>query len=123
MARGRRSTSSANCWRNSNERARDRVSGERLPDAVSRLPPPAGPRPESLRCDCGAHPGRAPYVRKMGGAPQPPLDRLRTVTKSQAQRALRQSTADLVGALRGRSRRVRRASKGCRGASSTCCCT
>ncbi len=48
---------------------------------------------------------------KMGGAPvQPPLDRL-TVTTSQAQRALRQSTADLLAlfdaAISARQARVK----------------
>ena len=66
-----------------------------LPDAIWRLPPPAG-RGRTIAAIVAHIQGVRRTFGKLGGAPvQPPLDRL-TVTRSQAQRALRQSTADLL---------------------------
>ena len=81
-----------------------------LPDALWRLAPPAGRGRTSAAIVAHIHGVRRTFG-KMGGAPvRPPLDRL-TVTKSQAQRALRQSTADLLAlfeaALSARHARVK----------------
>ena len=81
-----------------------------LPDAIWRLPPPAG-RGRTIAAIVAHIQGVRRTFGKLGGAPaQPPLDRL-TVTKSQAQRALRQSTADLLAlfeaALSARQARVK----------------
>lgn len=66
-----------------------------LPDALWRLAPPAG-RGRTLAAIVAHIHGVRRTFGKMGGAPvQTPLNRL-TVTKSQAQRALRQSTGDLL---------------------------
>ena len=81
-----------------------------LPDAIWRLPPPAG-RGRTIAAMVAHIQGVRRTFGKLGGAPvQPPLDRL-TVTKSQAQRALRQSTAHLLAlfeaAISARQARVK----------------
>jgi len=81
-----------------------------LPDALWRLAPPTGRGRTIAAMVAHIHGVRRTFA-KMGGAPvQPPLDRL-TVTKSQAERALLQSTADLLvlfkTALSARQARVK----------------
>jgi len=67
-----------------------------LPDAVWRTPPPGGRGRTIAAIVAHVQSVRRTFARMGGARPGPPsLDRL-TVTKAQAQRALRQSTADLT---------------------------
>jgi uncharacterized damage-inducible protein DinB len=67
-----------------------------LPDAVWRTAPPGGRGRTIAAIVAHVQSVRRTFARMGGARPGPPsLDRL-TVTKAQAQRALRQSTADLT---------------------------
>ena len=83
-----------------------------LPDAVWRTPPPGGRGRTIAAIVAHVQSVRRTFARMGGARPGPPsLDRL-TVTKAQAQRALRQSTADLTAlfeaAIAARQPRVKK---------------
>jgi uncharacterized damage-inducible protein DinB len=82
-----------------------------LPDALWRLPPPGGRGRTIAAIVAHIQSVRRTFARLGGARPGPPsLDRL-TVTKAQAQRALRQSTTDFLAlfeaALAARQTRVK----------------
>lgn len=82
-----------------------------LPDALWRTPPPGGRGRTIAAIVAHMQSVRRTFARMGGARPGPPsLDRL-TVTKAQAQRALRQSTADLTAlfeaAVEARQTRVK----------------
>src|SRR4029453_4177222 len=67
-----------------------------LPDAIWRLPPPGGRGRTIAAIVAHIQSVRRTFARLGGARPGPPsLDRL-TVTKAQAQRALRQSTTEFL---------------------------
>ena len=82
-----------------------------LPDAIWRLPPPGGRGRTIAAIVAHIQSVRRTFARLGGARPGPPsLDRL-TVTKAQAQRALRQSTTEFLSlfeaALAARQTRVK----------------
>lgn len=82
-----------------------------LPDAIWRAPPPGGRGRTVAAIVAHMQSVRRTFARMGGARPGPPsLDRL-TSTKSQAQRALRQSTTDLAtlfeAAIAARKSRVK----------------
>ena len=82
-----------------------------LPDALWRLPPPGGRGRTIAAIVAHIQSVRRTFAKLGGARPGPPsLDRL-TVTKAQAQRALRQSTTDFLAlfeaALAARQARVK----------------